>query len=205
MERRTFLSSLLGGIGLGWLAPKAKAEAVKPVWRDCLHFVTDSSKGEHHAHPEMVLYGLVNGWPVFQLLAQNVSIQSFQRNARTVDESGKVTWEGCPRQETQLSVGRLVGPRVVADKFYEVFADVTKAKENSLAFVLPGVGGRIDVQNVVITSIGYGAATASFVATESTAFMGTKTQVWNDGMLGEDLRMMYDNGLKSGRVSAPVR
>lgn len=208
MIRRTFLGSLLGGLGLGAFLPKAKAAPVVTPFpvpfktlgpeNYCITFTHQHEPKVDH-YEDVVVYGMLNGRTICQLVAQFVTITQRTYGAAAKSLSGEIVWKSPPpyRTETEVNLSGLFGPNPLMATLASIFGDVMQAKNLSLAFVMPSEQKRVDVHYTVLARIGHNVGAAGSTFWTGASFLGAKVEEKHDQWSAADLQYLPANGIRS--------
>lgn len=198
MIRRTFLQSLLSGIGLGCFLPKAKAKPyVVPTMEVYERHLTDlcTMTFHHEYQPKIttldnvVVNGLKDGRPICQLMAQHATIVERQYGAAAKSgKDGEIVWKSPhTKKEIEVSLSGLFGPSPLQSVLVSIFGDVTQCKNMSLALVVPDEQQRIDISYALLCSVGSGVGATGCTFYTGATFIGKTVEHKNDQWNSADL------------------
>jgi len=113
--------------------------------------------------------------PSSGLLVQNINFQYSQNITRLYDLGDNKVYYVGGRTQGQLTIARVIGPRVLLAAFYKQYGDVCKARENTATFEMDrgceGATFSYTMKYCVITTIGVSAAAADMVINEQSTMM----------------------------------
>jgi hypothetical protein len=116
-----------------------------------------------------------NAAPSSGLLVQNINFQYSQNITRLYDLGDNKVYYVGGRTQGQLSIARVIGPRVLLAQFYAQYGDVCKARGNMAMFEMErgceGSTFNYTMMYCVITTIGVSAAAADMVINEQSTMM----------------------------------
>lgn len=194
MIRRSFLQSLLGALGLA-VVPKAQAKmfpnpyvAPYPVeWDQLVYMHQHEPKVDYYN--DVVVYGMRNGRPICQLIAQHAIVTQRTYGAAIKTEKGVVTWKSPPpyRTESEVSLSGLFGPAPLMSTLAAIFGDVMKAKELSLVLVEPEGKKRVDISYALLANVGCGVGSNDGTMWSGCRFLGYKVEEKHDQWQASDL------------------
>lgn len=116
-----------------------------------------------------------NAAPSSGLLVQNINFQYSQNITRLYDLGDNKVYYVGGRTQGQLSIARVIGPRVLLAQFYQQYGDVCNARGNMCMFQMQrgceGASFSYTMMYCVITTIGVSAAAADMVINEQSTLM----------------------------------
>lgn len=187
MQRRTFLSSLLGGLGLGWLAPKAKASFPDPFVPATVpyHFGPADFLGEmgilYHDRSSTVyriddgvVHAYVEGKKLCSFVCKGAEATVWTTRAQIRNSKKEVLWEVAePRKETHLKLDKACMPAAILAAFAATFGDVVKAPTLDLVVFGFGVTEQWDFKYPVLSVLQRSVKSAEMTVTEGMQFIAT--------------------------------
>lgn len=116
-----------------------------------------------------------NAAPSSGLLVQNLNFQYSQNITRLYDLGDNKVYYVGGRTQGQMSIARVIGPRVLLAQFYSQYGDVCNARGNMAMFQMArgceGATFSYTMMYCVITTIGVAAAAADMVVNEQSTIM----------------------------------
>ena len=147
---------------------------------DVFNRITDRFGGSFAADQAKVTFPALTGSQGADsgLLMQNMQVSFSQQVTRLYEVGSPNVYYVGGRAAGQMAVARVVGPRKVAQAFYQTYGDICNARTNSLHFSMDTGCGGLEGSHaaytshfVVLTTIGLGVNAADMLIHESLTMM----------------------------------
>jgi hypothetical protein len=141
-------------------------------------FQRDATIGDPFSADDSEL--LFRGGQAQTMVVQNLTIRYEQTVTRAWEVGSSKQYFISGHQQGSGSMGRIIGPKPIANEFFRLYGDVCEIQDNTIRFVVKGDcstnGGSITASGVVITSVEYSVRAQDMVINETVQLLVAKVE-----------------------------